>query len=372
VRCDNVVVMADDDTTDGSAAEANDRGDPPHETAPTRRKLRLLGAFARLTATQIWVAMIAVVVGSVLTLVIGHLLAHPTAADQLEQFEQQQGAEGYTPVRQLVGDLRGDGTKSYVFVMRSDAVAQLAASRGSHSDRVIVLDDDHGSVHVVFSFQPSGSVLSAGEIRKATKGLSPGQARQSAKALARPNPYVARLDSLMDVDGAGRLEVVGSWNDFAMQAVDPRPFEIAWDSARQRYVMSSLLKNALEAQRSIARVRNPGLVGRILRPRYVQAQTLRDIRTGTAFRSLVVDDYALAIRGGHLVLVAAYVVRGMDFADEQLWQIIPYRLYQTAADPALFDCARRNLFMGPPRPPSFSIAGDALATWRASADTAGC
>lgn len=371
-RCDNLAVLADGAPPRDQHADELDRDDLTDKATPAPRKMRRLGAFGHFTIVQIWIAMIAGVVASGLTVLVGHLAAHPSQADQLQAFEQQQGALGYTPVRQLIGDLRDDGTQSYVFVMRSNANALLNGARGTSSDRVIILDDDDGTLHVAFSFQPAGSVLSSSEIKRDVEGLPPSQARRAARALAQPNPYLARIDGLMDVDGAGRLEVVGSWNDYAMQAVNPRPFVIAWDPGRLRYVMSPLVTDRLEASRLITKVRNPGLVGRIVRSRYVRPQTLHDIRTGAAFRSLIVDDYAAVIHNGHLVLVAAYVVRGIDFEDERLWEIVPYRLYGTATDPAVFDCAMRDLFMGPPGPPSFSVAGAALAAWRASAATAGC
>jgi hypothetical protein len=356
----------------GSGDSESERERSEDKEAP--RPKRLLRGFASLTITQIWIAIIAGSVGSGLTLLVAKLSSTPTIADQIQKFERQQGIDGYTVVRELTGDLRGDGTTSYVLVMRSNKVEQFP-NNGTLSDRLFILDDRSGNLDVGFAFQAAGEIPSTSSLRQFTKGLSPKLARQTLSGLRRPSPWVARVDRLVDIGGVGRLDAVGSWNYYAMeQYVYPRPFVIWWNAADQRYVMSAVLASSEQVRYSLAKVRSPGDIGRLLRSGYVRAITLRDPETRATFRSVDVNDYAPVMWKGHLVLVAAYVLRAPDFADERLWQAVPYSLGGANGSESVGeDCAYRTIFMRP-RPGGGSPGQEALAAWRSSgvAERVGC
>jgi hypothetical protein len=337
-----------------------------HDENRPSRKVRPLQRFASLTLAQIWIAIIAGSVGSGLTLLVAKLSSEPSIADQIQHFEEQQGQQGYTPVTQLSGDLRGDGTTTYVFVMRSETAAR---SQGFHgpSDRLFVLDDDGGSLKVSFEFQPAGQVASTSQLKQALKGKTPAEKRAAQAGLTTPDPYFARVDGTFDVSGTGTLDVAGSWNNLAMdQYVDPRPFVISWDASRQQYMQAPVLSSRQQLKYTLAKVSKPGVVARFLRSGYLDPVTLHDTSTGASFRSQDVDDYSLVNWKGHSVLVAAYVARAPDSADERLWQVVPYSL-AGFGDPGsqAGACAYQPIFMRP-NLNNYNPAEDARTTWLTS------
>lgn len=270
---------------------------------------------------------------------------------------------------QLSGDLHGDGTTSYVFVLRSAAASRDEGFHGP-SDRLFILDDDGGGIKVAFEFQPAGLVASPSEIRRASRGLDLKQARLTKQALTEPNPYFARVDGLYDATGGGVLDIVGSWNSVAMgQDIYPRPFVISWNAAHQRYSQTPVLASREDVKYSLAKVSKPGDIGRLLRSGYVDnVAVLRDRSTGAIFRSLDVDDYSIAMRKGHAVLVAAYVLRATAFAFETLWQAVPYSLADSGElGPALGgDCSYGHPIFMRPNLDAYIPGEAALAAWRAS------
>jgi hypothetical protein len=321
----------------------------------SRLLLERLGMF---TLAQVSATIIAMLVGAGLALLGSALLTKPTTAQQIQEFELRQGAEGYTLVQELSGDLRGDGTESFALLMRNGAGERFPLPK-ANSDRLFIFDDNNGTLRQAFEFQPA---VAHGETGDAIE------------------PYVGRIDGLFDAFGTGRQDIVGSWNYYLIaggQYAAPRPFVISWNIARGRYEMTPILK-ADVARSAITKVRNPGIAGRVERPGYLNPLTLHDVNSSATFTSVDAEDYAPTMRNGHLVLVAAYVLRGPGLLEDTLWQVVPYSLQQAvdvqtavATETSGSPCSTAPIFMHPGGQPynDYTPAAAALATWRTSGPT---
>lgn len=277
----------------------------------------------------------------------------PTQIDDVRRVAAEQGLHTSLIRR---ADLHGTGGSAILMVFR-DADAFFGDITKTRSDDLRIYDvDDEGDLRLAFRFRPSG----AGR-------LTPD--------------YVFRIDTIADLDGNGRPEIIGAWEMVAMGPVLPRPVAVVWEEARSRYVMYPLLRPPKRSDMGFGF--NPSAGGRPplvpasppggyaagLRRFYVQPTTLKNDFDATSLASYAVEGfYIRRTPEGRATLVAGYIVQQRRHIDIATVEVLgwPLELIPEPSVPAVCGGgpgARLFFRLGPRR-----IEEELRRAWESRAD----
>jgi hypothetical protein len=246
----------------------------------------------------------------------------PTISEQLQAVRHAEAVNQRRVVASERLQLHGDGSLSYLLVFRDNALPFRATeafprNRPVRSDLVRIYDIHGGRLRLAFAFEP------------------PPAAPPRYEAFA----FLPR--SVEDIDGDGKNEIVGSWNFWGMEPVEPAPVAISWDDARAQYSTIPLLSSPkstyrLHGKRQVTRFLLPpsGGYAHDVRHNYLRPTVLRDRTSGTTVTAFAAEDFFITkTRFFSRVVVAAYIVKARYHADVSAVQLIPwgFNLYGTSA-----------------------------------------
>jgi hypothetical protein len=161
------------------------------------------------------------------------------------------------------------------------------------------------------------------------------------------NPFLFRPVLVDDLDGNGRVEIVGAWEIVYMLPEFPVPVVVVWNDAEGRYEIHAV------SQRPRL-VRSRGLWARTVRERYVRVTLLENEVDGSEVRGWATQDFTVdKSASGGVVLVAGYpVVQAIHAGPPKRVQLVAWSLDLLSARPSIFECApyglgASSLFLSP-------------------------
>ncbi len=233
-----------------------------------------------------WAALLLVIagflVGNTGSTVIGRIVSdlydsftdEPSISAQLGDIRAEEANKGFYTAVARSAQLRGTGAESWVLVFRD----YPESPRGS------LLPD------IVQIYEVSGGRL---ESRFRFRGS---------------NTQQFRLDSIVDLDGDGDSEVLGSWNDVDLDRV---PVVIGWDDIDTKYRIFPLFPTVLPTMTNLAAPPSENLERPEFRPRsrhYLERVLLRDDEAGIELEAYRVSDYFIARKGPTPIIVGSFKI----------------------------------------------------------------
>jgi hypothetical protein len=278
-----------------------------HEQEPKRGFWARPVRVATLVLTTVVTSVIAGFIGAVVARygLFDFLGERASVAQQLERIRHEEALQFRRVVFSERVDLHGNGELSYFLVFRHNNVPPHSGSLRSESDEIRIYDlATQGKLELKFRFEPS--------------------MKFPYNAL-----YVFQPRSTRDVDGDGKRDVLGAWELFAMEPVEPVPTLIEWDDDTSKYVMFPLLNQP--TTRGLGGLVQPlllrphGLYAHDVRHAYTKPVVLHDKATGTRLAGYAAEEFLLSSsRFSQHVLVAAYVVHQRFHASIATLQVLPW------------------------------------------------
>jgi hypothetical protein len=294
----------------------------PWRLKPLRHLLRRPARAAGWFAAGIATTLVGIFVGAVAQRygVFDFVGKPPSVAVQLDEVVGRAAASGEFVVALKRTDLHGTGESSYFMVLRAESTLLQRYRYGRDvSDEVRVYDvDGTNKLRLRYKFHPRGSSYL----------------------------WVFRTESIGDLDGNGVPEVIGAWEQIAMEPIWPRPVVLGWSPTDSRYEMHPILATNPPDKYGYTPSR-PQLVKATpangyaagIRRFYVSPTRLQDSSNGTVFSSYAVEDFFVIRSRFGVALVAGFYVAGAGHADtdtvEMLAWSVNFALPAPAADAAL-------------------------------------
>jgi hypothetical protein len=274
---------------------------------------------------------------------VGH---RPTVPEQLAEIRHGVSGGGRRLASMERIDLHGNGQFSYVLVIRSRNLPWIARRPIPVGDVLLIFDvNGAGRLKLAFKFEPrtmSGRNFAA---------------------------YVFQSQTIEDVDGDGKLDLVGAWYQFAMAPIWPAPVVLTWDDARNRYVMRALVGAPYvnPNHRSILVKARGGSATSRRASVYDKPRVLVDRFSEARVPVYAVEDFILSSgRFAPRVLVAGYAVHKSYEADAGEDEIVPWAFTLLGSDVQTYPCSlagdpssRAALFK-----PTGPLRNDLAVRWR--------
>lgn len=207
-------------------------------------------------------------------------------SQQLDEVVRRAAQERRYVVLRRERSLHGTGTKSYLMVLRDEALRDRfrtdLGTPSAISDEVRIYDDVDGELRLRFRFQAQGP----GEIVQRPEGDMPS--------------FIFRLRTIDDFDRNGESEVVGLFerNTLASGPL-PVPVIITWDEGDARYRIHSLVPEA-------PRLQPPKDIDPVVLEGYTKPTELHNQHAQHLLLGYAVDEFAVVTTKRAPVVIAAY------------------------------------------------------------------